>query len=234
MRKSAINTLTMLTAGTLKNAVEAYRKGVALFQGGKFEEAIPFFSRAADGFRNHSAAGHPAEYVLENGVSALANSLCYLGVCSERTGDVSRAITCFETAYINDRFEKPAAFRMFARDLDSRLVACYERQLEASATNGIASLPKGDPAIDNAYRFPFSLDPKFIPFARLYELSPQRYGHLRTFYETAKRQDAVQRQTGSRTDDQSMRKISLGVWSVIAVIWAIYGIVVVRALMHSF
>ncbi len=223
----------MLTTDTMQDAVETYRTGFSLFHQERFKEAIPFFSRAVEAFRKHDAQGHPAEHTLENGVSALANTLTLLGVCSERTGDISRAISCFETAYINEEFEKPTVFRPFARDLASRLVSCYERQVDASAIQRITSLPAGNPAIDSTYRFPFSLEPALIPFARLYELAPQRYGHLRTFYENAKHQDSIQRRAGSRTDDPSMRKISIGVWSVIAVIWIVYGIVVIRMLVHA-
>ena len=221
----------MQTTDTIQNAMEAYGKGTSLLQQEKYKEAIPHLSRAVDDFRKHDAEGHPAENVLENGVSALANALFHLGICSERTGDVAGAVTCFETAFINERFEHSFSFRIFSRDLASHLAACYERHLDEPEQNDIDSfLTGGMVSVDSSYRFPFSLDPKMIPYARLYELAPRRHERFKKFYEAAKKRDRILRSTGTKTDDQSMRRISIGVWSVIAAIWVAYGIVVLRTL----
>ncbi len=220
----------MLTTDTMKNAMEEYRKGASLMQQERYKEAIPYLIRAVDAFRTYDAEGHPAEHTLENGVSALANALFQLGICAEQTDDISRAVTCFETAYINERFEHFRSFRAFSRNLASHLVACYERQLDATSPHDVGALLTRNSAFDTSYRFPFSLDPQMIPYARLYELAPERYEHFRMFYDQAKRKDAQLRRSGSRTDDQTLRRISIGVWGVIAAIWIAYGIVVLRTL----
>src|SRR5512142_488099 len=115
----------MLTPHTMQDAMDAYRKGTSLVQQEQYKEAIPFLHLAAESFRRFAAEGHPAEHTLENGVTAMANALYLLGLCHERTGNIVRAITCFETACINERFERSAPFHAFLQDLAPVLASCY-------------------------------------------------------------------------------------------------------------
>ncbi len=224
----------MLTTHTLQDAMEAYRKGTSLVQQEQYREAIPFLHQSAEALRGFAAEGHPAEHTLENGVTAMANALYHLGVCYERTGNIPRAITCFETAWINERFERSVPFRAFLQDLAPVLASCYERQLKATGQEDVAAiLSDPEPVPDSTYRFPFSLAPEIIPYARLYELAPQRYQQFEQFYRRAKAKDARLRSTGSKTDEATMHRISIVVWSVIAAIWLVYGVVVLRTVTHS-
>ncbi len=220
----------MLTTDIKQEALRAYRSGVSLLQQDKFRDAIPFLMRAADGFRAYDAEGHPAEYALENGVSALANALYHLAACYERSGNFSQAITCLETVRINERFEHSGPFRAFLHNLAPLLVSCYEQQVAASGLKDVSALVGGRPVRDVTCRFPFSLAPEAIAYARLYELAPQRYHQYRKFYENARDIDSVLRSSGSRTDEMTMRKTSIVVWSVIAAVWIVYGIVVLKTL----
>jgi len=221
----------MLTTDIKQDALEAYRNGISLLQQDKFRDAIPFLMRAADGFRAYDAEGHPAEHALENGVSALANALYLLGVCYEQSGNFSQAITSLETARINERFERSGPFHTFLHNFAPLLISCYEQQIAASGPKDVNAIVGSRPVLDVTCRFPFSLAPEAIAYARLYELAPQRYQQYRHFYESARKIDSVLRSSGSRTDEMTMHKTSIVVWSVIALVWIVYGIVVLRTLM---
>ncbi len=223
----------MLTTDTTQDAIAAYRKGSSLVQQEQYREAIPFLHEAAESFRRYAAEGHPAEHTLENGVTAMANAMYLLGVCHERTGNISRAITCLETACINERFERSAPFRAFLQDLQAVLASCYEWQIKTTGRDDVSPLLNLEPITDSTCRFPFSLAPEIIPYARLYELAPQRYQQYRQFYYRAKKMDAVLRSAGSKADEATMQKISIIVWTVIATIWIVYGFVAIRTLMYS-
>lgn len=212
-------------------AEQAYRNGEALVRERRFTEAISELRRAEELFRRLDARGHPFNFTLENGVSGLANSLFLLGVCHLEIGDIPSATTYFETSTVNEAFERTFPFRSFLKNVHDHLISCYDGTLARSGQRVIDALHRNEPSIDITYRFPFSLEPKSIPAARLYELAPERFPQFRSFYTSAREKDSVLRRAGSRTDDASMRAIALGVWSVLAAIWIAYGLAVVRALM---
>jgi hypothetical protein len=163
----------------------------------------------------------------------MANALYLLGVCHERIGDIPRAITCFETACINERFERTVPFRAFLQDLAPVLTSCYERQIKTAGREDVSPLLNVETVTDSTCRFPFSLAAEIIPYARLYELAPRRYRQYEQFYRRARKMDALLRSAGSKTDEATMHKISIIVWTVIATIWTVYGIVVARTLTLS-
>lgn len=223
----------MPTTSKRQFAEQAYRNGEALVRERRFTEAIGELRRAEDLFRRLDARGHPFNFTLENGVSGLANTLFLLGHCHREIGDIPAATTYFETSTVNEPFERTFPFRSFLKNVHDHLIACYEGILVRTGQRGINELQNEDPSVDITYRFPFSLDPKIIPAARLYELAPERFPQFRSFYTVAREKDAVLRRAGSRTDDATMRAIALGVWSVLVVIWVAYGVVVVRTLMRN-
>jgi tetratricopeptide (TPR) repeat protein len=213
-------------------ALKAYRRGAAFVNEQRFAEAIPELQQAEDLFRELDSRGRPFNRALENGVSGLANTLYLLGISHARSGDLPRAIAAFETSSINARFERTAPFRAFLRDVHQNLIACYEQTLAGTGLDAHASLPPGEPSLDLCCRFPFSLDPKLIPPARLYELAPLRHIRFREFYERARQRDAALRTAGKSAEESAMRSISIGIWSVLAAIWLAYGYVVIRTLIR--
>ena len=222
----------MPTSGQTDVSAENYRQALTLIHEGRFREAIPLLNRSADDFRGHAAEGHPTELVFENGISALANVLIHLGICYERTGDLHRALNCFETALINERFERKRAFRLFQKELIPRLVSCYEQLIAENQRSFPDRGPQVPKVVDATCRFPFSLPSLVLPYARLFELDPSRYAKFKTFYEDARLRDDEQRSSGGPTDETVMRKVTFGVWGVLSVIWILYGIIVTRALLQ--
>jgi hypothetical protein len=89
------------------------------------------------------------------------------------------------------------------------------------------------PEIDVSFRFPYSLLPDVIPVARLYELAPERYPHYKDYYQRAKERDTEIRRQSKTSDESAMKRTSIYVWSILAAIWAVYGVIVIKALVHS-
>jgi hypothetical protein len=87
--------------------------------------------------------------------------------------------------------------------------------------------------IDLSFRFPYSLPPDSIPFARLYELSPTQYSQYENFYNRSKQKDAELRKQTKTTDFSTMKRMSIYVWSILFLIWAIYGLIVVETLVRN-
>jgi hypothetical protein len=90
-----------------------------------------------------------------------------------------------------------------------------------------------DPAIETAYEFPFSLSEYAVILARLFELSPDRYADHRQFYLRAKAKDREIRRRENKSDEASMKKLSFLIWSILIIIWAIYGVVVIETLINK-
>lgn len=189
--------------------------------------------RAEDAFRASDARGYPLTHALSNGVSGLANTLIVSGFCHQKLGYFKAALTCFEASLINSKFEKKKAFRDFINTVTGNLIACYENALKDSGDETRDRIPGHDPEIDISFQFPYSLPPDVIPFARLYELDPERYAHYRDYYQCAKEKDSERRQWSKTTDDSTMKRTSLTVWGVLFIIWAAYGIIVMAALLHN-
>jgi tetratricopeptide (TPR) repeat protein len=213
-------------------ALHLYRNGEALFRQQRYDEAASELRKAGDLYRHHDALGHPFNLIHENGVSGLANTLFLLGICLRASGNIPESIKALEASLVNERFERQARFRSFRSDVERELAACYEQQVRATDSRTAASLQQDELALDLDYRFPFSLDLALVPFARLYELDPANHAGYRDFYERARKKDATLRRAESRTDDSTMRMISVGIWSVLVLVWIAYGLAVVRALLQ--
>lgn len=214
-------------------AEESYRNGSILLHQGRYGEAIIELTHAESLFRRYDSEGHARDHALENGISGLASTLYLLGSAHRLNDNIPEAIRCLETSLINERFEKFIPFRPFREMVRADLASCYELRIAGKQPPTLAILREENPTLDLACIFPFSLDPVYISFARLYELAPDRHPRLREFYEQAKQYDAAVRRGVEKTDDASMRKISIGIWSIIAAVWIAYGIIVARALMHK-
>ena len=170
---------------------------------------------------------------LSNGVSGLANALAQSGLCCLKQGDYRKAAQCYESSLINSKFEKTWPFRKFMRTVNENLLTCYETMLRSNQHDYPAELLKGEPAIDTAYEFPFSLSEHASVLARIFELSPDRYADHRQFYLRAKARDREIRKREKKSDEASMRKLSILIWSILIIIWAIYGVFVIKALINT-
>ncbi len=223
----------MPDAETVAAAKQLLKSGEAAAKAQHYEQAIADLAKAENVFRKLDTSGHPLNSVYENGVSTLANTLYLLGFCHQQIGDTSKAVRFFESSLINARFERTIPFRAFRKTIHQRLVECYVLICGTFDEQPAPRILSDDPVLDTAYRFPFSLPSDDIPAARLYELAPRRFSHLRKWYESVRKKDVAVRRADRRTDDLTMRTISIGIWSVIASIWIIYGIVVIRTLTHS-
>ena len=221
----------MPTSIKIKAAQQSYDAGLALFQENRYSQALAELKRAEDAFRKFDARGHPFSTPLPNGVSGLANTLALSGLCFQKLGDRRKAMSCYETSLINAKFEKRRPLKQFLKTLNANLIACYEQEWEASPPETITRILNSDPEIDTTFRFPYSLPEESITFARLYELAPERYEQIRNFYRRAKAKDAGIRRRDKRSDESRFRKMSFYIWGVLSVIWAVYGLVVARALL---
>lgn len=205
-------------------AEKIYDSGHALFLQGLYNEALIELNRAEDAFRKLDARGHPFSNPLSNGISGLANSLVLSGRCCQELGDYASAITYYETSLINAKFESKNAFRAFLEQLSEDLELCYEKIAQD------ISLMDHETEIEISFRFPFSLPPDAVPFARLYELSPKRYAHYKNFYDRVRRKDNQIRRQSKTSDESIMKRMSIYVWSILFIIWAFYGIIVIDSL----
>lgn len=221
----------MSTRNKLHNATQLFESGMSLFREERYPEALEKFITAQGSFRRYDAPGNAFGMPLSNGVSGLANSLYMEGQCRQRVGDFQRAAVAYESSFINEKFERSRPFKAFLAPLKQNLVTCYEyltRDILHTSDAG-RSIPL--PSIDDvSFKFPCSLPPSLIPLARLYELAPDRYGHLKEFYDHARASDLHERRLKRIPDESAMIKISMYVWSIIIILWTTYGIVVFRAL----
>lgn len=213
-------------------ARQLYEAGHALYQEGRYEQALVELRRAEDAFRKIDARGHPFTNPLPNKVSGLANCLALEGMCYQDLGDLTKAIRCFETSLINAAFERKGPFRSFVKTVNEHLAACYEKKLEQMDAGDVDSLIEQDQGLDTSYRFPFSLNPDVIPLARLYELAPQRYQRFKDFYERSRKKYADIIKRNKFSDESIMRKFVVSVWSVLFIVWAVYGIVALNTLIN--
>lgn len=223
----------MHDTGNKMLAQKIFERGSALLQQQKYEQALVDLQQAEQLFRKIDVRGHPFTIPLSNGVSGLANALALSGLCYLKQGDCRKAAQCYESCLINSKFEKMWPFRKFLKTVNENLLSCYETLLRFERTEDRKDLLKSDPEIDTAYEFPFSLSEYGTILARLFELSPDRYADHREFYLRAKAKDRDIRRREKKSDEASMRKLSFLIWSILIIIWAIYGIVVIKALINK-
>ena len=221
----------MSTSTKRRMAENMYNSGRALFQEGLYNEALIELRRAEDAFRTWEALGHPFANRLSNGISGLANTLSLSGLCYLKLGNFKAALTCYETSLINSKFERKKTLRDFKQTLAENLVLCYEKTLEGAGADRVSFLSRA-PEIDVSFRFPYSLPQDIVPFARLYELAPERYSPYKEFYERAKEKDAEIRRLSKTSDESTMKRTSIYVWGILAAIWVIYGLIVIKVLVH--
>ena len=220
----------MSTSVRRRMAEQLYYSGRALFQEGLYSDALVELHRAEDAFRKLDARGHPFTNPLPNGVSGLANTLALSGLCSYELGNYETALTYFETSYINAKFEKKQPFRDFMQTLTDKMVTCYEKVSENIEADAVHRLLGREPAIDISFRFPYSLPPDVIPFARLYELAPERFPRYKDFYQRAQEKDTEIRRKSKSSDEAAMKRMSIYVWSILFSIWVVYGLIVLEVL----
>lgn len=223
----------MQDTGNKMIAQQIFEHGSALLQQQKYEQAIVDLRQAEQLFRKIDVRGRPFTSPLSNGVSGLANALALSGLCYLKQGDFRKAAQCYESSFINAKFEKMWPFRTFTKTVNENLLTCYETMLGSKRPEDLAEMLKSDPDIDTAYEFPFSLSEYAAILARLFELSPDRYAGHRPFYLRAKAKDREIRRREKKSDEASMRKLSLLIWSILIIIWAIYGVVVIKALINK-
>jgi tetratricopeptide (TPR) repeat protein len=223
----------MVTSLERKRAEQLYHSGHSLFEKGLYHEALTELRRAEDAFRSSDAHGYPLTHTLSNGVTGLANTLVVSGFCHQKIGNFKAALTCFETSYINSKFENNKAFSDFTKTFTKDLIACYEQVLRDSGDGMRVLSPVRNSEIDISFQFPYSLPPDVVPFARLYELDPERYERYRDFYSSAMDKDTESRRGSKASDHLSMKRTSIYVWGILFVIWSAYGFIVMEALLNS-
>jgi tetratricopeptide (TPR) repeat protein len=223
----------MLNNVTTLTAREAFEKGSALAEEGNYEQAIIALQNSEVLFRQIDVKGHPFTVPLANGVSGLANTLVLIGLCHQKLGNYQNAVKYFESSFINSKFENARHFRKFTEYINQNLLTCYDKILSLNLLDRTEDILKSDPEINTAYQFPFSLSKDAIILARLFELSRERYGRYQNFYRRAKVKDTEIRKREKKSDEASMRKLSFLIWSILIIIWAVYGTVVIEALVRQ-
>lgn len=78
--------------------------------------------------------------------------------------------------------------------------------------------------IDINFRFPFSLDPDFIPAARLYELDPERFRSFKDIYTLAKEKYTILKRMSTSPEEKAIKRFGLAAWAAIVLIYIIYYI----------
>jgi len=214
-------------------AEKAYDAGHALFQQGRYDDALIELRLAEDAFRKLDAKGHLFGVPLPNRVSGLANTSALSGFCHEKLGDYTKALTCFEASFINAKFEKKQPFLDFSKKLSQNMRFCYEEEIKNTDIGTRDAILNQEAEIDISYRFPFSLTKVAIPFARLYELAPERYAQFRDFYERARQKDSEIRSKFKSTDESAVKRASFYIWGALIVIWIFYGLVVAEKLLSN-
>jgi tetratricopeptide (TPR) repeat protein len=212
-------------------AEQMFNAGRALFEKELYDEALIELRRAEDAFRRDDARGHPLTSHLSNGISGLANTLVISGHCHQKLGDFKAALSCYESSLINQKFENRRAIRNFKKTFTQEFIACYEKIVEESSIDREHILNR-EQKIDISFRFPYSLPPQAIPFARLYELAPDRYPQYKDFYQRELEKDAHMRRQSKTTDESTLKRTGIYVWGILAAIWAIYGLMTLKALIH--
>jgi len=223
----------MLNNSIALKAHEAFEKGSALAEQGNYEQAIIQLQNAEVLFRQIDVKGHPFTIPLANGVSGLANTLGLIGLSYQKLGNYQKAVQYFESSFINSKFEKGHHFTKFSEGINENLLACYDTMLSLNLLDRTEDLLKSAPEINTAFQFPFSLNKDAVILARLYELSPERYRIYQNFYRLAKEKDSEIRRLEKKSDEASMRTLSILIWSILMVIWAVYGTVVIDALLSQ-
>jgi tetratricopeptide (TPR) repeat protein len=223
----------MQDTGNKMIAQEVFERGSALLQQQKYEHAIIDLHQAELLFRKIDVRGHPFTIPLSNGVSGLANALSLSGLYYLKLGDYRKAAQCYESSFINSKFEKTWPFRTFVATVNENLLTCYETMLRSKRPEDVAEMLKSDPDIETSYEFPFSLSEHAVVLARLFELFPDRYADHRQFYLRAKARDREIRKREKKSDEASMRKLSFLIWSILIIIWAMYGVFVIKALINK-
>jgi len=221
----------MSTAPQKTTALQHYHAGAALFEDQRYREALTELALAEKAFRTMDARGHPFTHSLSNGVTGLANTLAYEGLCHQHLGDHRAAVHCYETSFINSRFERKRRLRTFTATVDKNLLECYERLREQLPPDTLTRLLQEPMDFDTSCRFPFSLPVDAIMLARLYELAPERYASYRDFYQRARAQDDDRRKHEKRPDATRLRTRSIIVWGALIIIWALYGFIALEALL---
>jgi tetratricopeptide (TPR) repeat protein len=214
-------------------AEKSYNAGHAFFQQGRCDEALIELRQAEDAFRKLDEKGHLFDIPLPNGVSGLANASALSGLCYEKLGDYRTALTCYETSFINAKFEKKQPFLDFSKKLFPNMRSCYEEEIKNIDIGTRDALLNQEAKIDISYRFPFSLTKAAIPLARLYELAPEQYGQFQDFYERARTKDSEIRRMFMRTNKSTVKRVSYYVWGILFAIWIFYGLIVANTLIYK-
>jgi tetratricopeptide (TPR) repeat protein len=220
----------MSTSLIWQEAEQFFLRGHSLFKENRFEQGLIELQRAERAFRRLEARGHAIRRTLSNGVSGLANTMALSGRCHRNLGDYERAIICYETSLINAKFEREKPFQAFLSDIRQDLAVCYENELNKLDGSTLRKIADLDAEIDISYRFPFSLDKRLIPLARLYELVPERFPQFRDFYIRSQNSDRALRRNTTGPDENRMKTITVSIWVILGVLWAAYGLTVSRAL----
>lgn len=220
----------MSTSTKKRTAKRLFAAAFSLFQECRYEQALIELRRAEDAFRKLDAQGHPFNHLLSNGVSGLANTLALSGRCYQRLGNTEKAIACYEASFINSKFERTKPFAAFASILREDLIAGYAEALENMDERTRLGAIEQDIRIDTSCRFPFSLTKDSVVPARLYELAPKRFPHLRDFAVRAAEKDATLRRSDKRFDESRMQKARVYILLVFGSLWAAYCLLVVKAM----
>ncbi len=215
-----------------REAVQYYNQGLVLYRENRFEQALTELRRAADAFRKLDARGTFLHRCLPNGVSGQANALVLTGQCHFHLGEFEQAVTCFETALINEQFEDPASFQKVQSNIRADIIACYAALVQKINPDTLSLQSYYPIEIDSTFRFPFSLPRDLVPLARLYELAPEHYAHYAEFYQRAwKTHEELRRADKDLDIDGSrMHKATRSIWTLLGVLWTIYTIIVFKAL----
>ncbi len=215
-----------------RSAEQFFNDGNSLFQEKRYDAAVTELLKAEKAFRVLDARGHPWGHPLNNGVSGLANTLVLLGRCYQELGQFEQAITCYETSCINKKFELKRDFRAFQQEMQRHLALCYEHQLAGTDDKTLQTELGLDFDIDTSFLFPFSLKANLLTAARLFELDPERYSRFSEFYLQAKSKDAnLRRKAGKDLDETRMRRATFSIWTIFGLLWFIYSMIVIKALL---
>ncbi len=217
------------TKSKRRTAARLFNAAFSLYQEGRYEQSLIELRRAEDAFRRLDSRGHPCNHVLPNGVTGLANTLALSGRCHQRLGNIEKAISCFETSFINAKFERPEPFMTFVKNLREDLLACYAGELRKMDEPAMLSLMQQDISIDASCCFPFSLTREARTLTRVYELAPERYPHFKDFAVRAEERDAAVRRSDKKSDEFRMKKANVYIWLVLGSLWTAYCLLVVRA-----
>ncbi len=217
------------TESKRRSAERLFDAAFSLYQERRYEQSLIELRRAEDAFRRLDVQGHPFTHLLPNGVTGLANTLALSGRCYQHLGDIEKAILCYETSFINAKFERQRPFAAFLQDLREDLLACYSEALRSIDVPAVAGLQQQDITIDTSRCFPFSLAKEAFTLARVYELAPDHYPHLRDFFVRAAEQDGSIRLSDKKSDESRIKRANIYIWLVLGSLWAAYCLLVAKA-----